>query len=276
VQSRIDLLGERLSARVLRRGPERRERISPAASDLPPVDAAHQEDLEGQMDLVRMAIELEGPADLGSGPSGAEHRESFLAHFAELEQPLAQWNDCIERMRAAPGVLWTWLERAANKRGIEEPPYSTGALIDRLAIVTAERSRHGQLRIPYELRLERFSDRVGAGERLSLHAEGQKVVQIMGDQHAAAERALNEAAAVIQALFDEAQGSKAAAEVGDARDAMLDLKQPLLEALASAAAQDPITVAEACPVCRRMAEAAQAAEAAAAAATDDPAAGDEG
>jgi hypothetical protein len=259
VQSRIDLLGERLSARVLRRGPERRERIADGAVDLGPVDAAHQEDLEGQMDLVRMAIELEGPADLGSGPSGAEHRESFLAHFDELAEPLAQWNESIERMRAAPGVLWSWLERAARKRGIEEPPFATGALIDRLAIVTAERSRHGQLRIPYELRLERFSDRVGAGERLSLHAEGQKVVQIMGDQHAAAERALNEAAGTIQALFDEAQRSKAAAEVGDARDAMHDLKQPLLEALARAAAPPRYTGARGCRSGGRAAEAAEAA-----------------
>lgn len=269
MQSRIDLLGERLSARVLRRGPERRGRSGTAAADLPAVRPAHQEDLEGQMDLVRMAIELEGPADLASGPRGAEHRESFLAHFDELEEPLAEWNSCIERTHAAPEALWSWFERAAAKRGVEEPPYATGALIDRLAIVTTERSRQGQLGSPYELRLERFTDRVGGGERLSLHAEGQNVVQIVGTPHAAAERALNEAADTIQALFDDAQGSKAAAEVGDARDAMLDLKQPLLEALASAAAQDPITVAEQCPVCRRAAEAAAVREDADAPADDD-------
>jgi hypothetical protein len=251
VQSRIDSLGERLSARVLRRGPERSERGATAAADLAAVAPAHQEDLEGQMDLVRMAIELEGPADLAAGPSGAEHRATFLAHFPELEDELAEWNDCVERVRAAPGSLWSWLERAAHKRGIEEPPYATGALIDRLAIVTIERSRLGQLRNPYELRLERFGDRVGGGERLTLHAEGQKVVEIMGDQHAAAVRVLNDAATAIQGLFDQAQGSKAAAEVGESRDAMHDLKQPLLEALARAAAQDPITVSESCPVCRQ-------------------------
>jgi len=260
VQSRIDLLGERLSARVLRRGSERRDRSGSDEPDLGPVEPGHQEELEGQMDLLRVAVELEGAADLGgTGPHAEEQRVSFLAHFGELEEELEQWNACVERVRAAPGALWTWLALAARKRGIEEPPFAVGALIDRLAIVTAERSRHDQLATPYALRLQRFTDRLSAGERLSLHAEGQNVVAIPGDQRAAAERSIAEAEHTIQELFDDAQESKPATDIGEARDAMLDLKQPLLESLARAAAQDPVTVSERCPICRHAIAVASAA-----------------
>jgi hypothetical protein len=255
VSSRIEFLGERFSARVRRRGSDGGAQTE-VREDLPAVGPAHQEDLEAQIDMVRMAVELEGAAEFAGAGTGAreEHGDSFVAHFPELEAQLANWNAAVERLRAAPGELWAWLERAARKRGIEEPPFAVGALIDRLATVTTERSRRGQLRTPHTVRLERSSDRLGGGERLSLHAEGQNVVRVRGDQPAAAERTLAEAGRTIQALFDDAQGSKAAAEVGVARDAMLDLKQPLLETLAEAGAQDPIHVADACPVCRRAAE----------------------
>jgi hypothetical protein len=246
-------LGERFSARILRRGSERPER-APDDVDRPPVDPAHQEDLEHQMDLVRMAVELEAAADFGAGRHGEAHRESFIAHFGELEDLLGEWNDAIERVRAAPGALWAWMERTARKRGIAEPPFAVGALIDRLSTVTTERARDGQLAVPHELTLERFADRGPAGERMGLLAEGQNVVRTPGDQPAAAERTLDQSERAIQALFAEAQRSKPAAEVGDARDALFDLKQRLLEALAHAAAQDPIGESGECPVCRAAAE----------------------
>lgn len=257
MRGRIDFLGERLSARARRRGAERDDHAEPR-SDQPPVARAHQEELEHQMDLVRVAIELEGAADFGGDGAGADsrerHRESFLAHFGELAELLAQWNEAVERVRAAPGALWSWLERAARKRGISEPPYAVGGLIDRVATVTTERARTGQLDVPHQLRLERFADRAGGAERMGLLADGQNVMAVPGEQPAVAERALGQAERAIQALFDEAQRCKQAAEVGNARDAMLDVKQPLLLALAQAAAQEPIKASDQCPICRLAAE----------------------
>jgi hypothetical protein len=62
----------------------------------------------------------------------------------------------------------------------------------------------------------------------------------------------------IQRLFDEAQSTKEAAEIIGARDALLDIKQPLLEALAQHASMDEIGFAKRCPRCRTAAVAAEA------------------
>src|ERR1700722_5567510 len=89
--SRIHVLDQGISGRVLRRA-KRRGRARPAGAEQgerAPVATAHREDLEAHMDLLRMAVELEGPCDFGDAP-GAEpyHREAFLAHFGELEDEL--------------------------------------------------------------------------------------------------------------------------------------------------------------------------------------------
>jgi hypothetical protein len=219
------------------------------------VGSAHREDLESRMDLLRMAVELEAPCEYGDPQgAGAERRQAFMAHFRELQAPLEEWNERIERVRAAPATLWSWFERAARKRGVSEPPFALGALIDRLAILTTERSRHGELDVAHPLQVERFRDRVSGVERLSLHVEGQNVARLPAEPAATIEQRATAAEKVLQKLFDDAQRSNQAREVASARDALLDLKQPLLERLAIHASVDEILFEPDCAACRRARE----------------------
>lgn len=238
---------------VMRRskGREQDERPEPIV-EAGPVSAEHREELEARMDLLRMSIELEGPCDFGeSSEVAGASRAAFMAHFGELEGDLEDWNGRIERMRGAPAALWLWFEAGARKRRMSEPPYAIGALIDRLAILTAERSRKGQLAVPRGLQLEQFRDRVGGSERLSLYVEGQNIAHFPAEPASTAQPRVAAASALVQQLFEEAQDCDEAAEVMRAHDALLDLKQPLLERLAMHASVDAIVYAPACPVCSR-------------------------
>jgi len=213
------------------------------------------------MDLLRMAVDLEAPCEFGDLPGTGEGRkEAFMAHFRELQEPLEEWNEQVERVRSAPAALWSWYERAAHKRGVSEPPFAVGALIDRLAILTAERSRHGELGVHHALQMERFRDRVSGLERISLHLEGQNVARLPSEPATTIEQRSADAEALLQKLFDEAQRSNQANEIANSRDALLDLKQPLLERLAIHGSVDAILFDPACPACRTELEAQHAAE----------------
>jgi hypothetical protein len=231
-----------------------KRRSQPRAADVrgeqEPVGFAHREDLEARMDLLRMAVELEGACEFGDPPGrGEERREAFMAHFRELKAPLEEWNERVDGVRAAPAAVWGWYERAARKRGVSEPPFAVGALIDRLAILTAERSRQGELDVPRELQIERFRDRVSGVERVSLHMEGQNVARLPSEPSATIDQRAEAAEATLQKLFDDAQRSNEAQDVANARDALVALKQPLLERLAIHASVDDILFAPDCPVC---------------------------
>ncbi len=216
---------------------------------------AHRDELEARMDLLRMAVELEDACEFGDVP-GRERprRESFLAHFPELAAPLAEWNACVERVRSGPSELWTWFEQAARERGISEPPYALGALIDRLAILTAERSRNGELALAHELRVEHFRDRVGGIECVSLFMDGQNIARLPCAARDGLEPDVTASVALVQSLYDDAQATPEALEVGRARDALLDLKQPLLEELAAHASADSLAFTSRCPTCARSLE----------------------
>lgn len=248
------MLGQRISARVLRRTaqPARADRgRGETERDLTPVAPEHREDLEGLLDVLRVAIELEGACDYGDrGPGQQTNRTSFLAHFGELERPLAQWDETVERVAAAPGALWEWFAHSTAKRGITEPPFAIGPLIDRLAILTAERARHGQLDTEHKLHLQHFTDRQAGGERVSLYVEGQNVAQLPSEAPAIPGGQLEAAGEAVQALFDDAQSSDEASEILEARDLLLDLRQPLLDLLTLQGSLDAIYFAADCPVCQ--------------------------
>jgi hypothetical protein len=219
--------------------------------DLLEVDPAHREDLEALMDLLRVAVQLESRCEYGDSPGDGERRGSFLAHFGELREPLEQWNAGIARVEAAPGALWGWLARTTIDRGVSEPPFAIGALIDRLAILTASRARQGLLETPHRLFLEHFKDRLGGGEGVSIYVEGQNVARLPNDPQKTLEARITGAEEMIQGLFDDAQKCAEAEEIVAAQDALIDLKQPLLDRLALHAAIDVILFAPDCPICAR-------------------------
>jgi hypothetical protein len=243
-----------MPGRALRRATQKRGQGSDRQQDgaeQAPVDEGHRENLETLLDLVRMSIELEDHCGYGDPTQGEQrNRAAVLAHFGDLEGPLDEWDVRVDRVRAAPGSLWGWFERTAERLGISEPPFAVGALIDRLALLTADRARLGQLDVPHELHIQHFNDRLAGRERVSLYVEGQNVGQIDGQPRASLAKRLDTAHRQIQKLFDGAQTSAQAIAIGSARDALMDLKLPLLNHLAQEAAADSIWFVEACPVCR--------------------------
>jgi hypothetical protein len=221
--------------------------------DVPaPVEPKHQEDLEALRNVLRAAVELESRCDFADPPNGRRHnRESFLAHFSELEDALEEWDAAVERVRAAPGALWDWYARAAAERGIDEPQFAVGSLIDRLATLTVERSRHGRLSAQHELYLQHFKDAFESEESVSVYVEGQKVAKLPGEPRRDERRRVEAVDRLIQSLFDSAQICEAATEIGHARDSLLDLKHELLDRLATLT---PVLFAADCPFCQRMIE----------------------
>lgn len=202
------------------------------------------------LDLLRATVELESPCDFADRDGGLpRNREAFLAHFGQLDASLLTWDERVERVRAAPGALWDSLTRAAAKRDIAEPPFSLGPLVDRLAVMTVERSRRGQLGVPYELSMEHFRDSVGGKPFITLYMEGQRVASLPLGADGSGQASAAEAAACIQQCFEEAQRSEEALEIENARDALLDLKHHLLGMLAEHAAADTLGPAAECPVC---------------------------
>ncbi len=214
------------------------------------VGAEHREELEALLDLMRMSVELDDRCGTGAGPGGASSNDATLrAHFAELHARLGEWDERVERVRAAPGALWGWFERSAPREGISEPPFAVGALIDRLAILTVQRARAGQLASPRELHVQHFTDRVAGGERVSVYVEGQNVAQLDGEPASTLRRRIEMTWELIQAFFDAAQSSAQAVAIGSARDALSDLKPPLLDHIAREAALETIAAARGCPAC---------------------------
>jgi len=222
--------------------------------------AGHQEDLEAMLGTLRTAIELESRSDFEALGGDGTARESFLAHFGGLEEALAQWDAGVERVRAAPEALWAWFAHAAPERGIAEPRFALGPLIDRLAALTMNRSRRGQLGIPHSLNLEHFPDSVGDGLQVSVYLGGQQVATVTG--HSTEQLAGNagSADALIQALFDEAQQSAEAHAIDDAREQLLDLQEQLLDRLEQLAARTGLAPSESCPRCRELPAAAAGSE----------------
>lgn len=251
-----DLSASRLRARVLRLAtrlhwPDPLAQAESAANR--PIDAEHLTDLEAQMDLLRVAVELESRADYGDTPSGDQrNRTSFLAHFAELESALAEWDAAVERVQAASATVWGWFEHATSARGLTEPPFALGPLIDRLGTLTVERARHRRLDTPHRLYLQRFEGK--STGHVSVYVDGQNIAQLPAGSPATVQRRADAIGQCVQTLFDDAQTCGQAAELVSARDSLLSLKQPLLDGLALHASLEAVAFAASCPFCQRQLE----------------------
>jgi len=215
------------------------------------ISTEHQEGLEALLSALQLAVGFDSRCDYGDPMGGeARNRRAFAAHFGELESLLSDWDAAVERVRAASDALWEWFARAARERSLREPPYVVGALVDRLATWTIERSRRDELEVPYELRSQHFNDAFDGSERVSIYVEGQKVAVLPGEPSAGLAQRVEAVDALIQALFEDAQRCEQAQEIGNARDSLLDLKLPLQNGLAlHTAPGKPMPFSAECPLC---------------------------
>jgi hypothetical protein len=247
---RMDSTGEGKPRRV-RKGAAQRRFVRAQQPAPPPVLPEHQEELESLLDMMRMSVQLDDHRPFRGNSEGEQvGRAAFAAHFGELDEMLGEWDERIDHVRAAPGALWGWFERTAAHEEITEPPFSVGGLIDRLALLTVERARRGQLNTAHELHIQRFNDRLAGVERVSVYVEGQNVAQLSGAPQATLEARVSEVEGRVRHLFADAQESAQAVAIGSARDALIDLKLPLLERLAREGAGDAFPLAPSCPVCQ--------------------------
>ena len=204
-----------------------------------------------------MAVELESRCDYDEPPTGHQpNHQAFMTHFPDLGASLDEWDAAVERARMAPSTLWEWFAKAAVERSITEPSFAVGSLIDHLAILTLQRARSWQLDIPYELSLEQFRDRFGDKEYVTIHLEGQRVARLATQPHTDDQQRIQAVGRLMQGLFDDAQASKEARAVLDARDSLLLLKEDLLDHLRPRSADTPTLLADGCPFCLRDFEAA--------------------
>jgi hypothetical protein len=223
-----------------------------ASTGFAPIGAEHLEDLEAQMDMLRVAVELVSRSDFADLRDGDQaNRASLRAHFAELGTALQEWDTVVARVQAAPGAVWEWFAQAASERGFSEPPFAVGPLIDRLATLTVERARQGRLARPHRLDLQHFANRSARREHVTLYVEGQNVAELHAESAANPQLEIAAAGQRVQALFDDAQSSEQAEAVASARDALLLIKQPLLDRLALHGSVDAVAFATGCPICQR-------------------------
>ena len=166
---------------------------------------------------------------VAAGADRSLNRAVFGAHFPDLDAARMRWNAVIERSRYAPDGLWRWFATTARERGITEPPFLVGALIDRLGTWTLERCRRWELDFPEELAVQHFSDRLGGSLYVSVYVMGERVATLPGGTHSDVSRRVEAADGLVQALLREALSSEEAREISDARDSLLVLKHDILE-----------------------------------------------
>ena len=215
---------------------------------------SHFRRIEALRELIRSAIELEAVCELSGGLEGRQlNEEVFHAHFGEWVELLEHWDALIEEKRVAPDPLWAKIASECAAGQLQEPPFSLGALIDRLAIILIRRAREWQLGGEWEPNLRLESDRIGGAACWTLYLEGERVARIAGE----AEDALRRHGETIVALIRRLEHSEEARAISDNRDAILELKQYLLERFVELAAE-PVQRANGCPVCEADATEVQA------------------
>jgi hypothetical protein len=210
----------------------------------------HRRQLEASVDLLRIAIELESECDFGdTSVAQRSNRVAFLAHFGDWEEALGEWDGAVARARDAPAALWSWMTAFAPRIGLREPPLELGPLIDRLAILTVQRSREGCLAMPQQLLVQPLRSGHGQTTRIVIYVEGQRVGQLLGEEDPRSRHGAY-LAGRIQELFDLAQETDEAHELQRAADLLQEAKHALLGRLNLLAASDSIEFADRCPVCR--------------------------
>jgi hypothetical protein len=222
----------------------------PRGQDEVSIEPNHEEELEALLDLLRTAVKLEARCGDHVVPAVRDGAATLHTHFADLEPWLEEWDAEVERTQMAVAALWDWYTRAAGARGITEPPFTLGPLVDCLAIRTVERARNGKLRRHQELSIEHLPDRIGGVERMNIYVEGQRVAGFPRPQHDDVEQPAYAFDHLIQALFDDAQRSDEARAIDRARDSLLAHKRRLLRRLAEYAADARMRYEPGCRICR--------------------------
>jgi hypothetical protein len=207
------------------------------------VGPRHRSLLEAMLDRFQLAVLNEQAMDYGDAPGGEpQNQSSFDAHFKSLRPDVVGWHGAVHRLVDASQELRDFIAREVPGCGFTEPDYNGGTVEECFTEVSVRRALGREGNEPKEIHLRCVGDSTTpeGGQRWSayLHSGTRelKVAELDYDIAELSEdgtEGLNEIIAGmdqdLQACFDAIQRSDAAAGVTEAHDALLALKQPLLD-----------------------------------------------
>lgn len=236
---------ERLAERLSEAAERKRRDDMVAGARGRPVGARHRSLLEATLDRFQLAVLNEQAMDYGDAPGGEpQNRSSFEAHFKALRADVSAWHGAVQRIADASQELREFIAQEVRGRGFTEPDYIDGTVEECFSEVSVRRAlgREGNEPKEIHLRCVGATTTPEGGQRWSayLHSGTHelKAAELDHDVTEFSEDAMAELNEIIagmdqnlQACFDAIQRSDAAARVTEAHDALLALKQPLLDRL---------------------------------------------
>ena len=169
-------------------------------------------------------------------------REMFFAHFPELSDDFADWDQAVERVRSARASFEHELERAADRVGVNAETY------DRTAILQAFQE---PTRPSLHLKLEEWPEDVVP---VSGSVDGSiDVAGIRTTISTARTLTEPELRSLVQPLIDlcaEARNLPDVQNIARGQDALTAKIQPLADELRLYLARETIPVAASCPICQ--------------------------
>jgi hypothetical protein len=209
-----------------------------------PVGRIHEQHLHGWLERLVNAVNERSacpyPDDQG--------RQAIRSHFPDLTAPCDEWDAAVARADAAPVAAREQVERHVAEAHIPDG-YNRDKLAEVIArFVVARPDYHVVLRA---VRDEFRGDDVcwsvftpsGRGTEVKIAELADAPVEAIQEHVSADEAAL-------RAVVDGVRNSERIPEIAASRDALGELRRPLLDMLATKQAVSPILSAAACPYCQ--------------------------
>jgi hypothetical protein len=227
------------------------------------VGPAHRSLLGGLLESVQLAVLNGRVVDYSDAPDGEpQNQDSFAAHFESLMPTLDEHRAAVQQLELATQSLRGWVEHEVHRRGFTKPGYLEGTVTECFSEISVDRALRGELSESLVIHLRCVEGiTTPEGEKYwsaNLHS-GRREVKVAQLRHVVKEFSeegmapLNRIIAGmdrdLQACFDAIQDSDAAAEVAASRDALRELRQPLMDRLKRLRiAFDPVFTGS-CPFC---------------------------
>ena len=170
------------------------------------------------------------------------YREMFFAHFPELSDDFADWDQAVERVRSARASFAQELERVADRVGVTAKIYDRAGVLQALQELT---------RPSLHLKLEEWR-----GDTVPVSGSVDGSVNVAGIRtNISTLQTLTEPElrSLVQPLIDvctEARYLPGVLNIAQAQDALTAKIQPFADELKLYLARETIPVAASCPICQ--------------------------
>ena len=100
-----------------------------------PVGDKHREHLRRSLSSLRVNIARNDPCRYESG-EGTTRRDAFRVHYSELVQALDHWDAVVIKYQAAHAAWVERLVQESSERGVVQPTFDQGRIIEALIATT--------------------------------------------------------------------------------------------------------------------------------------------